>query len=181
MTTLNAQHPLIKQLGTYAAYHRDPRNILTHYFGVPMILFAIVALLSRPAMELGGFVVSPVWLVGAVVAGWYFKLDLKFGATMSVLLALAAFGGAALAAQSTATWLSASLGLFIVGWVIQFVGHYYEGKKPAFFDDLRGLLVGPLFVVAEWGFALGLRHDVKAAVEKVAGPTRLRELKKVSA
>ena len=45
-----------------------------------------------------------------------------------------------------AHWLSWGLGFFVVGWIIQFVGHYYEGKKPAFADDLVGLLVGPMFV-----------------------------------
>lgn len=61
-----------------------------------------------------------------------------------------------------------------MGWVIQFVGHYYEGRKPAFVDDLVGLIVGPLFVVAEWAFALGLRKEVQAAVEERSGPVRLR-------
>ena len=55
--------------------------------------------------------------------------------------------------------------LFVVGWAIQFVGHLFEGRKPAFMDDLVGLLVGPLFIVAEWGFALGLRKELLAAIE----------------
>jgi uncharacterized membrane protein YGL010W len=28
------------------------------------------------------------------------------------------------------------------GWILQFVGHYYEGKPPEFFHDWRFLLVG---------------------------------------
>jgi uncharacterized membrane protein YGL010W len=48
--------------------------------------------------------------------------------------------------------------MFVVGWAIQFVGHHYEGRKPAFVDDVTGLIVGPLFVVAELAFMLGLRH-----------------------
>jgi uncharacterized membrane protein YGL010W len=43
-------------------------------------------------------------------------------------------------------------------------------------DDIMGLLVGPLFVVAEWGFALGLRKEVQAAIEQRSGPVRLRDL-----
>ena len=34
------------------------------------------------------------------------------------------------------------LGLFIVGWILQFVGHYFEGKPPEFFKDWRFLFVG---------------------------------------
>ena len=35
-----------------------------------------------------------------------------------------------------------ALGLFILGWVLQFVGHYFEGKPPEFFKDWRFLFVG---------------------------------------
>ncbi len=72
-------------------------------------------------------------------------------------------------------WLSTGIGLFVVGWIIQFVGHYYEGRKPAFVDDLSGLIVGPLFVVAELAFLLGLRKALKQAIEARAGVVRLRE------
>ena len=66
---------------------------------------------------------------------------------------------------------SLAAGLFAVGWVIQFIGHLFEGKKPAFVDDLVGLLIGPLFVMAETAFLLGLRNDVREAIEAKAGPT----------
>jgi len=80
--------------------------------------------------------------------------------------------GQILAAESTAVWLGWGLGLFLVGWVIQFVGHYYEGRKPAFVDDVMGLAVGPLFIVAEVAFWLGLRDDVRRVVEERSGPVR---------
>lgn len=35
-----------------------------------------------------------------------------------------------------------SLGLFVVGWVLQFIGHYFEGKPPEFLKDYRFLFVG---------------------------------------
>ncbi|MBS7528887.1 DUF962 domain-containing protein [Hazenella sp. IB182353] len=37
--------------------------------------------------------------------------------------------------------------LFIVGWIFQFVGHLFEGKKPTFFSNPVFLIVGPLFFV----------------------------------
>jgi uncharacterized membrane protein YGL010W len=43
---------------------------------------------------------------------------------------------------------TASLAVFVLAWIGQFVGHKIEGKKPSFFDDLRYLLIGPLFVLA---------------------------------
>ena len=62
--------------------------------------------------------------------------------------------------------------LFVVGWFFQFVGHYWEGRKPAFVDDIVGLLVGPMFVVAEALFAAGWGRDLAAAITRGAGPVR---------
>ena len=44
-------------------------------------------------------------------------------------------------------WMIA-LGLFIIGWILQFIGHYFEGKPPEFLKDWRFLLVG-----LRWWFA----------------------------
>ncbi len=72
-------------------------------------------------------------------------------------------------------------GLFVGGWALQLVGHAFEGKKPAFLDDLRGLLDGPLFLVAEVAFALGLSPELRAEVERRAGPTRWGKVEAVEA
>ena len=71
--------------------------------------------------------------------------------------------------------------LFVIGWAFQFVGHWYEGKKPAFVDDLVGLLIGPMFVVAEAGFLLGLRKPLQADIEAKAGPTVIRQRRRDAA
>jgi uncharacterized membrane protein YGL010W len=42
------------------------------------------------------------------------------------------------------------LGMFGAGWALQFVGHYFEGNKPAFYADPLYLAVGPLWVSLEW-------------------------------
>lgn len=168
---------LVDHLAQYAAYHRDRRNILSHFIGIPMIVLSIAVLLSRPGVEVGGLLLAPATLVALASAVFYLRLDLRFGLLMTALLALSLWVGAVLAAGSTASWLGWGLGLFLVGWVIQFVGHWYEGRKPAFVDDLMGLIVGPLFVAAEAAFLLGLRDEVRQAVEERAGPTCIRERK----
>ena len=163
---------LVDQLSQYAAYHRDPRNLVTHVIGIPMIVVAVVTLLSRPAFEAAGIALSPAVLVAALAIGYYLLLDLRIGLAMFVAIGLAVAAGHCLAGLSTAAWLALGIGLFVVGWVFQFVGHYYEGRKPAFVDDLVGLLIGPLFVAAEIGFALRLRLEVKRAIEERVGPMR---------
>lgn len=168
---------LIDHLAQYAAYHRDQRNIVTHFIGIPMIVLAVSILLSRPAIELVGLWLSPASLVALAAALFYLRLDLRFGLLMSALLGLSLWAAAGLAAKSTGLWLGSGLGLFVIGWIIQFVGHYYEGRKPAFVDDVMGLVIGPLFVAAEAAFLLGLRREVEQAVVQRAGPTCIREKK----
>jgi uncharacterized membrane protein YGL010W len=171
---------LVDHLSQYAAYHRDPRNIASHFIGIPLIFVAVAVLLSRPGWPVGAILVSPALLVALASAWFYLRLELRLGVLMTVLLGLAVWLGQVLAAQSTTVWLGSGLGMFVVGWVIQFVGHYYEGRKPAFVDDLTGLIVGPLFVVVEAGFLLGLRGDLKRAIEERAGPVALRNQRSVA-
>ncbi|MGG5290677.1 DUF962 domain-containing protein [Pseudomonas shirazensis] len=168
---------LVEHLSQYANYHRDPRNIATHFVGIPLIVLAVTVLLSRPGWELAGLWLSPALLAAAASVWFYLRLDLRFGLVMGLLLGLCLWLGQALAVQSTGVWLSAGLGTFVLGWIIQFVGHYYEGRKPAFVDDLTGLIIGPLFVVAEAAFMLGLCPQLKQAVEANAGPVAIRQKK----
>lgn len=167
---------LTDQLANYAAYHRDPRNIVTHFIGIPMIVVAVATLLSRPGFDVGGFSITPALIVTLVTVLYYLRLDLRLGALMAVLMALSLAAGQWFAAQTTTVWLTGGIGLFVVGWIIQFIGHYYEGKKPAFVDDLMGLVIGPLFVAAEVVFAMGLRQALLRDIEARVGPTRKRDL-----
>ncbi|PCD01139.1 DUF962 domain-containing protein [Halopseudomonas pelagia] len=160
------------QLSQYAAYHRDARNIATHFIGIPMIVVGVAVLLSRPAIELAGIAVSPALLAGLAASFYYLKLDWFLGVIMSVLMALSVWAGALLATESTALWLSAGVGLFVVGWAFQFIGHFWEGKKPAFIDDVAGLIIGPLFVVAEALFMLGALPKLRTTIEGRAGHIR---------
>ena len=161
----------------YARYHRDRRNIATHMVGVPMIVFGLGVLLARGQMDLGAGSLNLAWLVWTLATLWYLSRgNLLLGATVSLANALL-IALAHLAATGTVTqWLSWGLGAFVVGWIVQFVGHYYEGKKPAFADDLVGLLVGPMFVTAELLFTLGLARPLQHEIERRAGPTVLRDL-----
>ena len=37
--------------------------------------------------------------------------------------------------------------MFVLGWILQFVGHAFEGKAPSFFSDPKFLLVGAAWFV----------------------------------
>jgi len=48
-------------------------------------------------------------------------------------------------------------GLFLGGWALQYIGHYvFEKNDPAFYSDPYYLLVGPVWVAAEWLQLFGL-------------------------
>ncbi len=170
----------LDQLSKYAEYHRDRRNIVTHLVGVPMIVFAVFVLLSRPAFELAGLALSPAWIVLVISGIYYLMLDVSLGLTLTIIMAAMTWAAGQVAGMSTPVWLSTGIGMFVAGWVIQFIGHYYEGRKPAFVDDIIGLMIGPLFVWAEIVFALGLKQDMLKAIEARVGPTHIRDLGKAA-
>ena len=174
-TPFRPARDLLKQ---YAEYHRDRRNIFTHFIGVPMIVFGVGALLARPTlMMVGGMAITPAWLVFAVVALWYLSRgQALLGAAVSIGVGLLMVLAHRAAEGTTLEWLGWGLGMFALGWLIQFVGHYYEGRKPAFADDIIGLLVGPMFVVLEMLAMAGLFKTLMQDIEHHAGPTLIRDL-----
>ncbi len=159
---------LVDRLASYAEYHRDKRNIATHFVGIPMILVGTQATLAK--LGFGPFNAA----VGAtaLASRYYRDLDPTYGAAMAAVLGASCAIGTLLAALPLPLWAGAAGSLFVGGWALQFLGHWFEGRKPAFLDDLRGLLDGPLFLVAEIAFKLGLSPELRAEVEDRAGPTR---------
>jgi uncharacterized membrane protein YGL010W len=169
--------PAVELLGQYAEYHRDRRNISTHFVGVPMIVFGVGVLLAWPTFQVGGLALTPAWLVFVLTATWYLtRGQAALGTVTAAGVGLLVLAAHAVAGGGAAPWLAWGLGFFFVGWVIQFIGHYYEGRKPAFVDDLVGLLVAPMFVVLEALAPLGLFKGLMAEIERRAGPTLIRDL-----
>ena len=127
-------------LAQYGDSHRNPVNEWMHIVCVPLIVFSVLGLLWS--------VHAAVALAGSVAAlAYYVKLSRPFALGMLAMLALMLI---ALAAMQPIVILPLSLVLFVLAWIGQFIGHQIEGKKPSFLDDLRFLLIGPLFVL---GFA----------------------------
>ncbi len=163
---------LAENLTQYAAYHRDRRNIATHFVGVPMIVFAIVLALSTWAFPIGTVAITLAAVVSVAACLYYVKLDFLLGAIMAATLLVMC----AIASEVThrlgvpaALWLAAAI--FVAGWALQFLGHKWEGMKPAFYDDAKQLLIGPLFVCTEILFALGARRPLQRYIEERVGPT----------
>jgi len=163
---------LEENLTQYAAYHRDRRNILTHFVGVPMIVFAIVLALATISVSVGGMAVTLAAVVSIAAVVYWILLDRVLGFTMAVVLFLMCAAASEIAARTgVGGALAWALAIFVAGWALQFLGHKFEGMKPAFFDDVMQLIIGPLFVCAEAFFLLGARPSLKRYIEERVGPT----------
>ena len=161
-----------RNLTQYAAYHRDRRNIATHFVGVPMIVFAVILALATASFSLGPVTVTVATVVAIVLVVYYLILDRVLGVAMAIVMFLLCAAASEVSARfPTGGTLGIALAVFTVGWALQFLGHKYEGMKPAFFDDVRQLSIGPLFVCAEAFFLLGGRPDLRRYIESRVGPT----------
>ncbi len=169
--------PAIELLKHYAEYHRDRRNIVTHFLGVPMIVFGLGVFGAGVSFTLGGVALTPAWLLFTVVAVWYLtRGHLGLGAATTVGVGLLMVLAHKVSGGSMGQWMAWWLGFLLVGWTFQFIGHYYEGRRPAFADDSVGLLVGPMFVALEMLAPTGLFKGLMEAIERHAGPTFIRDL-----
>ncbi|WP_194721055.1 Mpo1 family 2-hydroxy fatty acid dioxygenase [Noviherbaspirillum malthae] len=133
-----AQRQVDALLDKYGESHRHPVNEVIHCICIPAIIFSFLGLLWA-LHPLAALAVSAVSLV------YYLRLSVSFALGM-LLMSGVMLWILSLLPQSQV--LAVSLAVFVVSWIGQFIGHKIEGKKPSFFDDLRFLLIGPLFVLA---------------------------------
>ncbi|EHK8986270.1 DUF962 domain-containing protein [Vibrio vulnificus] len=133
-------------LDAYGESHQNSTNQKIHTFAVPGIFFSIVALIwSLPSLPLPVLSLNWVWIAALPVWWFYYRLSLSVFLMMlgSTLASIALAWSVELLGMPLAEM---AVGLFIVLWIFQFVGHKIEGKKPSFFEDLKFLLIGPVWV-----------------------------------
>lgn len=129
--------PLTRLLNHYRLSHQHPQNEAIHIICVPAIVLSLLAL-CWIASQLAT-------LVGVVLAlAYYCNLSLPMAAGM-LLMTLSMLALLQVLPEPYLGYIA--LSVFVLAWIGQFIGHKIEGKKPSFFDDLRYLLIGPLFVL----------------------------------
>ena len=162
------------QMSVYAAYHQDGRNKATHFIGVPAIMLSLFIPLSwiRFEIGLGGITISAAMVFAAVVLAYYFMLDVPLALAMFVVTSALVWGGQQIAALGAVQgWIWFVL-LFVGGWILQLVGHVFEGRKPALADNLFQIFVAPIFLAAEVFFALGYKPQLHRQVQQKAQLSR---------
>lgn len=132
-------------LDEYASSHQNKTNKLIHYVAVPIIFWTITAMLWVVKLP---YVENLAIVMTALVSIYYVSKDIKLAIQMIIFSVLCLVLNSLLEAKGLPL-LSISLGLFIVAWIFQFIGHKIEGKKPSFFKDLQFLLIGPAWIVRQ--------------------------------
>jgi uncharacterized membrane protein YGL010W len=125
-------------IAKYTESHLNHTNEIIHFVCVPVIVFTLLGLVWS---------VHPLAAVAVVVASlaYYVTLSKPFAVGMLAMSALM-LGLLSLLPQQAV--LPLSVAIFVLAWIGQFIGHKIEGKKPSFLEDLRFLLIGPLFVLS---------------------------------
>ena len=125
-------------LAKYSESHLNHTNEIIHFVCVPVIVFTLLGIV---------WWIHPLAAVATVIASlvYYVKLSPAFAVGMLVMAGLML---GLLSLMPAQTVLPLSIAIFVLAWIGQFVGHQIEGKKPSFLDDLRFLLIGPLFVLS---------------------------------
>jgi uncharacterized membrane protein YGL010W len=131
----------------YGEFHRNPVNKVIHWVCVPLIVWSLLGML---------WALSPIVACIAIAAAmaFYVRLSLPLALGMLIMVVLMVWLLTLLGAQTF--W--ACLAIFVAAWIGQFVGHLVEGRKPAFLEDMRSLLVGPAWILAFVYRRLGISY-----------------------
>ncbi len=151
--------PIDRWFTSYSNDHRNQTNQRIHVFAVPLILWSVIALLWCIPVP-GTWFREGLWAALACFGAWmfYFNASRRIGFGMlAIFVAMLWLTRWIQVTQGMQFLLLLAVGVFVVAWVAQFVGHskLYEGKKPSFFTDLRYLLIGPAWVLSKLYRKLG--------------------------
>ncbi|KQT18368.1 hypothetical protein ASG31_06480 [Chryseobacterium sp. Leaf404] len=137
----------------YAESHRNSTNKLIHWICVPLIFWTILGFISyipTPNIYLKyfGFLSIASFIALCLVTVFYFRLSWRIAVIMIfVMLLMEHFVSLVNVTFGRKSWLI-YLGVFVATWILQFVGHKIEGKKPSFLKDLQFLLIGPIWLLS---------------------------------
>lgn len=132
----NTNRPVDRLFERYAEFHRNPANKAIHWICVPLIVWSVLGAIWS---------LSPVAAYVAIAASLAFYLWLSVPLAFGMLFVLLAMLYPLSLLGSRAFIVSTAV--FFAAWIGQFIGHAIEGRKPAFFEDVKSLLVGPAWLL----------------------------------
>jgi uncharacterized membrane protein YGL010W len=140
----------------YAECHQNKTNVAIHFICVPLIVFSILGLvwsIPFPYFKfLGSYNGVFNWASFLIAFSIYYYL--KLSPVLSYLMLFILFGFSYGIIQleqwyktgGPALWLVCLI-IFLISWVGQLIGHKIEGKKPSFLDDIKFLLISPIYLI----------------------------------
>lgn len=151
----------------YAESHQNHTNEMIHWICVPLIVFSLLGLvwaIPFPYLaflgKYNGFVNWASFLIAFSVY-YYYKLSPIMSYLMLLLICLMSFFIVMLEkwelAGGPAVWLVCAV-IFVGAWIGQFIGHKIEGKKPSFLEDVKFLLIGPIWLLHFICKKIGLKY-----------------------
>ena len=155
-----------RELASYAASHRDYINGVMHIVGNPILFVAVVLPLSLVPVKIFGLQASVALLLVIPALILWMSFDLAIGLAIVVTSIPLLLMAAAIADHVSLAWMwTISIGLFVLGWALQIVGHeMFEHKRPSLLDNPLHTLIGPMYLFARLFIALGFRPDLAAIV-----------------
>ena len=153
--------PVEHWISEYGESHQNPTNKAIHWVCVPAIVFSVVGLMwslpvprvfqeTSPLLNWG-----TIFLLASLV--YYFVLSIPLALGMMLVIFALVLLMVSLSALTTPLW-TISIAVFIIAWLVQFVGHHIEGKRPSFFKDVQFLMIGPLWLLAAAYRRLGIPY-----------------------
>ena len=141
----------------YSESHQNHTNEIIHWICVPLIVFSLFGLIwSIPFPHLNflgrynGYVNWASFLIAFAIY-FYYKLSPVLSYVMLVVMMIFSAGIVSLEKlHNKEGWplmWQVCLAIFVLAWIGQFIGHKIEGKKPSFFDDVKFLLIGPIWLL----------------------------------
>ena len=121
----------------YRSYHQNPFNKAIHLICIPILSLCFLNFAS---------IIKADRALLLFYSCYYFSLSLKVGIVMTIHL-VGLYKFAKSLRFVVPKWREYTFNLFIFAWILQFIGHKIEGKKPSFFEDIQFLLIGPAWLL----------------------------------
>jgi uncharacterized membrane protein YGL010W len=159
----------IEQAQLYATYHTKKATLYTHLIGVPLIVFSLMIFLgfihiSMPTLF--DLTFATICTIALII--YYILLNWRLGLSITPILLILLWLSFLISGKgvtSFSVWFFFIT--FIVGWAFQFIGHFIEGKRPAFLDNIWQALIAPLYLTAEVYFLTGRMQALEAEIKEV--------------
>lgn len=148
-------------LSQYGEDHQNRLNKLLHYPCVPLIYVTAVGLLwilKLGELHIGSIQVNAAMIIAPIIMAYYVRMNIKIALGMMVVTLFSFWFAHTLeVAVGKDLWIY-MLVINVVSWIVQFIGHAIEGKKPSSAKGLQFTLVGPAWVVAEIYKIFGIKY-----------------------